>query len=368
MIVLRNEDLIMRYPAKIKGYGDGVMYITSTRICFESDKKGLCFDLDYSHLFDWTPKKKSIEIRWQELEVGQARHERSDHIFKVEIELKKRRGKKVDPKDVHYVLYYTHTDRFIHSSRGAGWYLNDKEELMQRLYYTHKPQPANVLSEYDIVRRATESMLFEKKTGIELKGDELYDEYMDRVARDSGSTVLEQLIYKRKLMLKAWNKDGTWDNTDGLYTEQEARKSGRAQIHSLERSITRMMPRWIKEDEDLIKRRESGEVDDRPVDVKPIAYNGITVFQGGTVYDRLEWFKKALIIERCIYEIMKDMEFECGGQAKRYKDDLFCHLIEKMDRGEDISNYTPVVEKIPSATIEAKKKIAAYRNNLKEVP
>ncbi|ABK77296.1 hypothetical protein CENSYa_0663 [Cenarchaeum symbiosum A] len=368
MIVLRNEELIMRYPAKIKGYGDGVMYITSTRVCFESDRKGLCFDLDYSHLFDWTPKKKSIEIRWQELEVGQARHERGDHIFKVEIELKKRRDKKVDPIDVHYVLYYTHTDRFIHSSRGAGWYLNDNEEIMQRFYYTHKPQIVRVVGEDDLVRRATESMLFEKKTGIEMNGDELYDEYMDRVARDSGSTVLEQLIYKRRLMRKAWEADETWDCESGLCDEQMARKFSKAQIRVLERHIRRRLPRWIKEHEDLIKEYESKKDELELTNLKPIVYNGTAVFKGGTIYDKLEWYRKALVAYSRVYEIMKDMEFECGGQADRYEKDLLCHFIEKLDRGEDISDYTPVVQKIPSATVAAKKKIAAYRNNLKEVP
>ena len=69
MIILRrNEKIKRRYPAKTKkdGAGKGTLYFTNTRVVFESDKHGFCFECGYQYLYNWTRKKKSIVLRWHE--------------------------------------------------------------------------------------------------------------------------------------------------------------------------------------------------------------------------------------------------------------------------------------------------------------
>lgn len=121
MIILRNgEKLRHTYPGKlkIKGGKNGIMTITTRRICFEDEKHGMSMDLPLKDLYDWDVKRKSIVFHWKE----------DGTKFHGEFEIHKKDGRNVTAEELHYAVYYAKTDHH-------GWVVWDRPEWMIDLWF-----------------------------------------------------------------------------------------------------------------------------------------------------------------------------------------------------------------------------------------
>ena len=133
MIVLRKgEELKRRYPGSIRdlGIGRGTLYFTDRRVCFESDKKGMCLQVYYDKLYNWTRKKRSIVLRWREPKPGEEIRV-GDPKFDVEVELdaSKFNGDPLTVWEVSKSLYYQVVKYHRIGWEGAGMYLDDYSNI-----------------------------------------------------------------------------------------------------------------------------------------------------------------------------------------------------------------------------------------------
>ena len=87
-------------------------------------------------------------------------------------------------------------------------------------------------------------------------------------------------------------------------------------------------------------------------------------FNGGNMYDLLEWCKKELVIETRVVELASGKKFRTKKQGVDYVNKLRRLLMEKFYAGEDISDYSPKIELLTLDCDIAKKEIAQFAEKL----
>ena len=398
MIRIRKDEYIRRrYDAKIKGYGDGVLFLTSKRLCFESSKHGVCFNLELAHIWDWLAKKKKIRIRWQELYPGQSQIPFDSEIFSVDIELIKKNNYRADPKEVHFALFYAYTDEMKYGYAGLGWHVNEERELHHRYDLTpHKYKTSgmqevmevqqwhvDILEEQELLKAAG---IENEKQEDELLGDFVpyRDEWVEFFKKNTGKTPLEQDIFIRVISRKAWEKDGIFDKVYGLKTKEQIEK-GLKGIAS-EKGTVVMKKNAIEHLKQDIAKYEKENNTEKLTEVFPPSHakpgeqpvNYMNVFgakvsqeyswkntgslpsKGGTRHDMLKNWTRGLPVWKRLEEILNPMRFDFYHQYKQVRFAVGVKLLEKLEKGEDISNYVPKVEIPESKTIWAEKHIREY--------
>ena len=396
MIRIRKDEYIRRrYDAKIKGYGDGTLFLTNKRLCFESSKHGVCFNLELVHIWDWLAKKKKIRIRWQELYPGQSQIPFDSEIFSVDIELIKKNGYRADPKEVHFALFYAYTDEMKYGYDGLGWHVNEERELHHRYDLTPHKYGTVGLHQIMEVQQWRVDMLEEqellKAAGInekqryELLGDFVAygDEWVEFFKKNTGKTPLEQDIFIRVVNRKAWQKDGIFDKVYGLRTKEQIEK--RLKNRS-EKGTVVMKKNTIEHLRQDIAKYEKENNTEKLTEVfppshakpgeQPVNYTnlfGVTISQeyswkntgglpskGGTRQDHVKAYTKALPVYKKLEEILSQMRFDFYHQYEQVRFAVGVKLLEKIEKGEDISNYVPKVELPESKMIWAEKHITEY--------
>ena len=401
MIRIRKDEYIRRrYDAKIKGYGDGTLFLTNKRLCFESSKHGVCFNLELAHIWDWLAKKKKIRIRWQELYPGQSQIPFDSEIFSVDIELIKKNGYRADPKEVHFALFYAYTDEVKYGYDGLGWYVNEKRELHHRYDLTPqkyktsgmrevmevKQWQVDILEEQELLKAAG----IDEKQRYELLGDFVAygDEWVEFFKKNTGKTQFEQDIFIRVVNRKAWQKDGIFDKVYGLKTKEQIEKRlkgiasekgmivwGKNTIEHLRQDIAKyekenntekltevFLPNTAKPGEKPVKYVNIfgvTQTQQRAIDIDS-ENTGFLPLKGGTRYDMVKNLTLDLSVYKRLEEILSQMRFEFYNQFKRARFVVGVKLLEKIEKGEDISNYVPKVELPESKMIWAEKHITEY--------
>ncbi|MCY4490388.1 MAG: hypothetical protein OXC46_02870 [Thaumarchaeota archaeon] len=118
------EQVRRRYPAKIKKMDQGILYFTSTRMCFESERYGLCLDLPYHNMYNWGRDEKNLYVTWYEPLQGR-KWKFSDHKFEAKIELgnKKLNGEDLSTFEVAWSLYYSYVFSYdVYDEKCKGYY------------------------------------------------------------------------------------------------------------------------------------------------------------------------------------------------------------------------------------------------------
>ena len=142
MIVLRKGEILKRrYIAKIKEMkiGKGTLYFTDRRICFESNKHGMCLDIDFEDLYNWGRDEKNLYVRWWEINKdGTSPFPDGRGTAKIEL-ISKINGDKLYSIDVTMSLYCAFLLRFMDS---------DNEAKMNGLYFNTKAEGGELLSHF----------------------------------------------------------------------------------------------------------------------------------------------------------------------------------------------------------------------------
>ena len=397
MIRIRKDEYIRRrYDAKIKGYGDGTLFLTSKRLCFESSKHGVCFNLELAHIWDWLAKKKKIRIRWQELYPGQSQIPFDSEIFSVDIELIKKNGYRADPEEVHFALFYAFTDEMKYGYDGLGWHVNEERELHHRYDLTpHKYKTSNMQEVMEAQQWRVdilEEQELEKAAGIEneKQRDELLanlvtwgDEYVEFFKKNTGKTPLERDIFIRVISRIAWGKDGIYDKVYGLRTKEQIEKRLKNRSEKGMIVMTKNAIEHLRQD---IAKYEKENNTEKLTEVFPPRYAkpgeepvkymnvfGATESQSHareniegllgkaeTRYGILKKMTCELPIYERLEEILTPMRFEFHSQYEEVRFAVMFKLLKKLEKGEDISNYVPKVELPESKTIWAENHITEY--------
>ena len=355
------EELLRETRGKTKKYGSGTLYITSKRVCFDSDRDGLCLDLGYGTLFDWDIIKKGVLIKWQELPEGRTQLTTEDPIHKVEIELesvKVEKKKLSTPQIVHYTLFYAYTNFYnCEGRRGYGWHMNEKGEIVHRFGEVRTP--------YTTQKRVV--LLDPARDSIEKQ----------LVMDGTGDAKLDQMIFENNEMWTAWKKNSRYGHEDGFISDITNEKNVTVRLmEQLEQAVSSVRENIVKTEERITALKEAGDTDELEK-VIPTNWEEKENYLGrirpkttytptGTIYTQLEHQKKTLKAELRIKEILSGIKFDYGLQWLAYDNELKDILMEKLYAGEGISTCSPQIEKWPDHIIEAKRRIEERRRKFNQ--
>ena len=127
MITMREpgERIRRRYPASIKKMGKGTLYITTSRVVFESKDHGVCLNLHFKWLFEWFPvARRKCRLSWFEPDPDTKDVRLTDKPFECEVVLERRSDQwKPDPIEFHYSLCFAYTEWVDNEQMQSGWYV-----------------------------------------------------------------------------------------------------------------------------------------------------------------------------------------------------------------------------------------------------
>ena len=355
-----NEETVREFKGKIKGYGKGTLHVTTQRLCFESEKYGMCFDLDYDHLFSWQGTKKGLVVKWQELPETRTVLLPEDPIHKVEIQLDHNKHKK-NEMDVygvaHYTLFYAYTDAVnCQGKRGYGWHMNEKNELVHLFDYNRN----HIKTEQDLYR-------------VEFVRNVVEQSYVEQ---GTGDKQLDRMMYEHNEIWNAWKKNGRFGDQDG-HTSKEMEATIDDDVEEGLNDSIENGKRFIAETGAKIaaleKEGNTAELEkiiesnwtDKP-DTLGIAYPREAYTPTGTIRTQLEHQKKCLTADTRCKELISGMKFDYFVQFCTYQRRLHNELMVKIYAGEDISTVSPQIEKAPDHMIAAKQRIEERRKKMQE--
>ena len=127
MITMREpgERIRRKYPASIKKMGKGTLYITTSRVVFESKDHGVCLNLHFRWLFEWFPvARRKCRLSWFEPDPDTKDVRLTDKPFECEVVLERRSDQwKPDPIEFHYSLCFAYTEWVDNEQMQSGWYV-----------------------------------------------------------------------------------------------------------------------------------------------------------------------------------------------------------------------------------------------------
>ncbi len=423
MIVLRKgEELRRRYPGRIKdlGIGKGALYFTDRRVCFESDKKGMCLQVYYDKLYNWTKKKRSIVLRWREPQPGQEIRV-GDHKFDVEVEPdgSKFNGDRLTTWEVSKSLYYQVVKYHRIGYGGAGLYFDDYSNVYHWWYDTEdeqknpvvsvkpgtklgqlkdiyddkdlyiysdgKPFRNRLVAANDIMQGVQWTMLsycWKKYVGFE---NEYVDKGVDRLIgnrteemtheeyeKKTGDPIpvhgslLEQDMIENVKMWKMFSESGILDKFKGIIKEESfiTKEDAIRYNNKNQENSKRMDKTWIELLHEYEKTNNIKELEK--------IYPANDFCKGGTIYDMVEFAKKAKPAFIRTAEIMKNLIEKGAFELKSLHDYLRIEgeigkiLIPLALDGKDVSKADPDV-KVTSLTEVVQRDIRRHRSrNLTE--
>ena len=127
MITMREpgERIRRKYPASLKKMGKGTLYITTSRVVFESKDYGLCLELHFKWLYEWFPvARRKCRLSWFEPDPDTKDVRLTDKPFDCEVVLERRSDQwKPDPIEFHYSLCFAYTEWVDNEQMQSGWYV-----------------------------------------------------------------------------------------------------------------------------------------------------------------------------------------------------------------------------------------------------
>ena len=332
----------------MKKFGKGVFYITSHRLCFEANDKGVCFDLGLNYLWNWNYKerKKKITLRWIEPRPGSELN-KHDKKFEVEVEFDLKDEKLESVKEVHYELFYAKTGLLKHGGAAMGFWLDEKERLFNH-YFCNENKP--IKPGYFFADEIRSKIIEEQ------------EEYLKNA---TGETSLDQVAFERMTMLKAEiREDGSLFSgvrPEVSYEDLSDEEWYDCSINDKYLEKDRLqLKRMFEEAEELLKK---GDMEELNKYIPPHSGRRFwhLPFKGGSRKDLLEKSVNSHKIFVRMAEITKNMRFKSRGAWRDYKDKLNIALVEKFLKDGDIKDYNPDIPYVESLLIEAQEKVKAYK-------
>ena len=203
MIVMRErgERIRRKYPASLKKMGKGTLYITTSRVVFESKDYGLCLEVHFKWLYEWFPvARRKCRLSWFEPDPDTKDVRLTDKPFDCEVVLERRSDQwKPDPIEFHYSLCFAYTEWVENEQMQSGWYVGADGKVRNHYRLAGSKQktvdeyPGGALKwqkvEHGAVTRKEIHRYFENATGERLVDQELkwrgWDEW------DEGSHTLD---------------------------------------------------------------------------------------------------------------------------------------------------------------------------------
>lgn len=144
----RGERIRRRYPASIKKFGKGTLYITTRRVVFESKDYGVCLDLHFKWLYEWFPiARRKCRLSWFEPDPDTKDVRLTDKTFDCEVVLERRTDKwKPDPIEFHYSLCFAYTEWVDNEQMQSGWYFGADDKI--RNHYRLAGSKQKTVDEY----------------------------------------------------------------------------------------------------------------------------------------------------------------------------------------------------------------------------
>lgn len=144
----RGERIRRRYPASIKKFGKGTLYITTRRVVFESKDYGVCLDLHFKWLYEWFPiARRKCRLSWFEPDPDTKDVRLTDKTFDCEVVLERRADKwKPDPIEFHYSLCFAYTEWVDNEQMQSGWYFGADDKI--RNHYRLAGSKQKTVDEY----------------------------------------------------------------------------------------------------------------------------------------------------------------------------------------------------------------------------
>lgn len=197
----RGERIRRKYPASLKKMGKGTLYITTSRVVFESKDYGLCLELHFKWLYEWFPvARRKCRLSWFEPDPDTKDVRLTDKPFDCEVVLERRSDQwKPDPIEFHYSLCFAYTEWVENEQMQSGWYVGADGKVRNHYRLAGSKQktvdeyPGDALKwqkvEHGAVTRKEIHRYFENATGERLVDQELkwrgWDEW------DEGSHTLD---------------------------------------------------------------------------------------------------------------------------------------------------------------------------------
>ncbi len=348
IIRLADEEILHKHKAKMKKFGKGVFYITSHRLCFESNDKGVCFDLGLNYLWNWNYKERNnkITLRWIEPKPG-SEVNIHDKKFEVEVEFDLKDEKLESVKEVHYELFYAKTGLYKHGAAAMGFWMDEKDRAFNHYFCNENKsiKPGSFFAEE-----------------IRSKIIKEQEEYLKNA---TGETSLDQVAFERITMLKAEIiESGVWlagDRPEVSYEDLTDKQWYNCSIsdEALERNNAHLT-RMHGEIEEFIAKDNKKELNRYMPPSHGVKFWHLP-FKGGSRKDLYEHCVNAHKILIRMSEITKNMRFKSDGAWCDYMDRLNIALVEKFLKDGNIKDYNPDVPYVESLLIEAQEKVKAYK-------
>ncbi|ABK76788.1 hypothetical protein CENSYa_0143 [Cenarchaeum symbiosum A] len=339
----KDEGLVAGYATECVGQGPGILYITTQRLVFYSQKHGIRLNLDYEHLFDWRIIGDTLKIRWQELKHGQAQHRLEDEIFEL-VFLFKSGYEWI----IHMIIYATYTSRFPTGNAGLGWYLNEKAELLHR--YDDEPRV------YDVklplcIRDITLGIDMENKLTARAKILPPGEDF--RIDDHTGELILEQSVYKWLKIRHAQRDDGTWSCHEGYIRPGSIKDNGKGIIMDIIKNEVKCeISDGITAHKELIDDITAGKVEASTAFIPAVKLHGEEICAADDLEDRLKYLAEKLVVMPRVYELMKGEDFEYTRQAALFRDELQLRLTMQLRAGKDITGFAPDIQKAPQMRLK----------------
>ena len=348
IIRLADEEILHKHKAKMKKFGKGVFYITSHRLCFEANDKGVCFDLGLNYLWNWNYKERNnkITLRWLEPKPG-SQVNVQDKKFEVEVEFDLKDEKLESVKEVHYELYYAKTGLYKHGATAMGFWMDEKDRIFNH-YFCNEKKPIK------------QGYLFAN----EIRG-KIIEEQEKYLKNATGETSLDQVAFERITMLKAEIiESDVWlggDRPKVSYKDLTDKEWYDCSIsdEALERNNSHLT-RMRREIEEFIAKENRKELNKYMPPCPGRRFWNLQ-FKGGSRRDFYEYCENAHKILIRTSEITKNMRFKSRGAWWGYWNKLNIALVEKFLKDGDIKDYNPDIPYVESLLIEAQEKVKAYK-------
>ena len=377
MIVLRRgERLRRRYPARMKKDGDGTLYITSRRMCFETDRKGLCFDLDYDYVSNWSCDDRSLTVGWQDEHRNThdlVTHEPDSHS-RVRFRGRKADGSRLTMLEVHYSLFYAYTDHWRHGMRGLGYYADQAGRLWNHWDACHAeqkpvtPTPDGLMIKKLAMEAQARQILADglggtvidasgPMAGMSLEEQDAYmEEHMpdgfDPLRVSGGRLLLEQDIVDRLVTFEAYGRDVSHDLDNGLPEKKYmAQDHATYCIKSSHDGIIVTGTNLVEEFKARIKKMEEENSTGELTKIHPAGKEVGSAHRpigSGTIYDGLKYEKQRLAMELRARDIVLKRISEgvhmTTGEHKRYWREIIGQMYTWADKGGRIEDFEPGAE------------------------
>ncbi len=338
LIILEGGERIRHtYPGslKLKGGKDGILTITTSRICFEDSRNGMSMNMPLGQLLDWDVKRKSIILYWDEPERGR---------FQGEFVIQKKDGRKVTSEELHYSIFYAKTDYH-------DWAVWDRPERMLDLWFCNNKR----YRRKDYWKKLDK--MSEDRTKIIKNADGTLYIHHEHMKRHRAEDITHDVDKKSELWKEMERQWDVWKTSSG---PKKTTLQGKIKFnveYFRDHTEDGAIRGWRQEKAMYIKQRNDKELN-KIYPAHPIRVVNDVVhlgFKGGKIDDNIKSLKNYNKFYRCCYRPM----VIASGLIRTYRELWYYKILfglklaKMMEKGID-PNTISAEELLPVQTMSKK--------------